>query len=856
MEKGNISEKGKHIWESMNNPAISDEVNIDTDELAAEGFDFMQIIQIQRGMEEHLPVEIYKKPEYDFFQMEQIRFGLKEGLDISVYAKPEYSHMIMRELRLALTDKISLEPYLSYVTDGRILKEIRLGLRNGIDLGFYAKQGFDNLQLEEIRIAKESHVPIDEYISISFFGTQLREIRLGIENHVDVSVYATGEYDWFQMRELRLGLEEHLDVMVYARRFLNWRQMEQIRLGLEQYLDVSSYALVSLSPDAMRHRRMALLKIRTEKETALQIARSRQQEKLESSYIAKNAANDAGRTANEGLKGEAAGDNSEGAGNKDGVRGKESFSSKDGTSSKDGANSKEGFGSKYGINKTEDISRAESVGKAEDELDIARLLGRARELSSHDESGGIDPELEKIFKTAVDTGVQGTVEIKEDGIVATLELRMRDDFEDYTTAQIVQFLNDNQVKQGIDKAAIEKMIKENKFYQPVVVARGREAVDGQDGKYTFLFATETPTIPKIMQDGSVDYFDMKLFEFVEKDQLLAEYAPATMGSFGYKVTGEMIVPKKGQDLPPLRGSGFYMSQDRSKYFASIRGKISLLGAFTMEITNVFVVNKDVDVGTGNIRFDGDVLVKGDVRTGYAIIAQGDVCVEGHVEGARIKSGQDIVVKKGMNGNNIGVLEAGGNISGTFFEAVNMNAGKNINANYILNSFATCGGKIEISGKKGSILGGRLCAASGILAYTVGNFSGTRNRLQVGITEDILKEYQEMVQKLKRVEAEVQVIQKGKAGFDKNPSTNPEVVELKRKIALALDMKIEECMTTAAKRDEIAARMEVAEKAVIKILGTVNEGTKVTVSMCEMEVAKPMTHVYFAHKGKRVAIMKM
>ena len=46
------------------------------DKLKKKGFMDIQLHQIQLGLSEGLPVEIYAKSEFDWFQMEEIRKGL------------------------------------------------------------------------------------------------------------------------------------------------------------------------------------------------------------------------------------------------------------------------------------------------------------------------------------------------------------------------------------------------------------------------------------------------------------------------------------------------------------------------------------------------------------------------------------------------------------------------------------------------------------------------------------------------------------------------------------------------------------------------------------------------------------
>ena len=67
---------------------------------------------------------------------------------------------------------------------------------------------------------------------------------------------------------------------------------------------------------------------------------------------------------------------------------------------------------------------------------------------------------------------------------------------------------------------------------------------------------------------------------------------------------------------------------------------------------------NVDNSTGNLRFNGDVVVKGFVQEGFEIHSTGNVRIEGSVEGASIYADGSILLVNGINGMGRGILQAG------------------------------------------------------------------------------------------------------------------------------------------------------------------------------------------------------
>lgn len=70
--------------------------------LEGKQFELSQVLQIKKGLDQHLNVDIYAKTCYDDDQMREIRLGLKEGLDVTSYANPDYDSNEMFRKRAIL----------------------------------------------------------------------------------------------------------------------------------------------------------------------------------------------------------------------------------------------------------------------------------------------------------------------------------------------------------------------------------------------------------------------------------------------------------------------------------------------------------------------------------------------------------------------------------------------------------------------------------------------------------------------------------------------------------------------------------------------------------------------------------
>ena len=143
-----------------------------------------------------------------------------------------------------------------------------------------------------------------------------------------------------------------------------------------------------------------------------------------------------------------------------------------------------------------------------------------------------------------------------------------------------------------------------------------------------------------------------------------------------------------------------------KAYSEVAGHATLEGD-QIFVSNMYEVPANVDTSTGDIEYEGNVLVHGNVIAGYTIKAKGDIVVEGVVEGATLYAGGHIILKRGIQGMDRGVLRANGNVISKFIESATVEAGGYVTADAIMHSNISAKGDITVEGKKGYITGGTI-----------------------------------------------------------------------------------------------------------------------------------------------------
>lgn len=259
------------------------------------------------------------------------------------------------------------------------------------------------------------------------------------------------------------------------------------------------------------------------------------------------------------------------------------------------------------------------------------------------------------------------------------------------------------------------------------VATGIPAKAGDDGRLDMQI--DEAVHLKVDTHGRVDWHDHGRSEDVAEATPLARILPPTAGVHGVDVRGTYLEPKPGRPLDPARvmGEGTRLSVVQPDLIeTACPGHFHRDRQRKLCVQPRLVVEGDVDFRQGNIDTKLSVLVKGDVKTGFAIKSAGDIEVMGVIEDARISAQGRLIVK-------------GGILPGTN----RVKAHGDIDARYVSNREVKChtlrvGGSLRWSRVMATgdviakeILGGDLICAGNVMVDQVGNADGLGTRIQVG-----------------------------------------------------------------------------------------------------------------------------
>lgn len=463
----------------------------------------------------------------------------------------------------------------------------------------------------------------------------------------------------------------------------------------------------------------------------------------------------------------------------------------------------------------------------------------------------------KIAEPQEEVKVDATAEVtlSPDRMKGYIQITPPDNGRMLTLEEVLETLNKNGVIFGINRANLESIVKYPTFNEMICVAEGLPSQNGQNGKLEVFFDIKKDSKPTILEDGRVDFRELNLIESVNQGQTLCTIVPPVQGTAGRTVSGTDIPPVEGKPAILPKGRNVSISPDGQSLVAGISGQVSYVDG-KINIFATYEVPADVDNSTGNINFVGNVIVRGNVLAGFTIEAGGNVEVWGVVEGAVIKAAGDIILRRGMQGMGKGILVSGGDIVARYIENSNIEAKNNVKSEAIMHSNVKCGNKLELSGRKGLLVGGTCKVGKEIIAKVIGSHMATVTDIEVGVDPTIRERYKALRDEIATMESDMKKAEQA-------------ITILKRlEIAGALTPEKQEIMVKSVRtkvfftnrilelKDEMTqmeAMLQQDSYGRVRCYNFIYSGTKVAIGSCLMFVRENLQYCTLYRDGADIRV---
>lgn len=425
--------------------------------------------------------------------------------------------------------------------------------------------------------------------------------------------------------------------------------------------------------------------------------------------------------------------------------------------------------------------------------------------------------------------------------------------------EIMSDLGYNKVRYGIREDVIRQYLAERRYCTEYVFAEGTAPVHGKDAKIEYMFPTSTKLQPHHNEDGTVDYKDLNTIIHVQKGDLLARLIPEDPGKSGKNVYGEEIKPRTVKTAKLEYGRNISINEARTEIYSDVTGHVMFINGKAF-VSNVYEVPADIDNSIGNIDYDGSVHVKGNVKSGFSIHAEGDVIVDGVIENATVCASGQIIVKRGIQGMHRGVLNAGSNIISKYIENATITAGGYIESEIILNSTVSAGGSVAVHGKKGLINGGVTRAANSIEADTLGTEMETPTMLEVGVDPAKKERYMELKKTLAEADqklSDTKVILDNYAGMIKRGERLPsDKLIYVQKMALEYKEKKAALEPLRSEMNAIHVEMMVAAHSYVAVGQMAHPGVTVSIADLEYRIKNVIQHSKFKKQDGNIQVVPL
>ena len=372
--------------------------------------------------------------------------------------------------------------------------------------------------------------------------------------------------------------------------------------------------------------------------------------------------------------------------------------------------------------------------------------------------------------------------------------------------QIVHALAKAFVTKGINKLALKKVLVVSHqlgagetFTQ--VVAKGKAPIQGTDTKFTPLVDDPTKQVlaPRdTNNDGKVDMLNLGETITVAKGQPLMRRTPATKGTPGLTVQGNVIPCTAGNESTFYIGIGTKVSPEDPNLLIAEEGGMPILQERGMDVEDALCL-QNIGVATGHVKFKGHVVVTDNIESDMIVRATGSLTVGGFIESADVQAQGDINVAKGIIGHNVSedqkrscVVKAGGSITANYGQFSELQAGEDIILSiHCMNNDIRSGRDLIVcdsESKQGTLSGGQAVIGRRISCVNLGVEGDTATYVQAFALYQRLKDRQVKLQEeynnaqertieLVREELEFKKIPKGEREPEKEQQ-----LELDKKLA--------------------------------------------------------------------------
>lgn len=295
----------------------------------------------------------------------------------------------------------------------------------------------------------------------------------------------------------------------------------------------------------------------------------------------------------------------------------------------------------------------------------------------------------------------------------------------------------------------------------VEIAKGVSPTPGENGWVRFYHPMAKRV--KLLEDGRADFRNIDRYINVKLGEKLATKFEGTPGIPGFDVFGN-IIPAPSIKRPKLMIGKNIVEKEiieegkpLQEYFAETNGVIFATET-SITVSPELQIAGNVGLATGNIQFDGNVIVRGDIEPGSVVTCTGSLVVYGNLESNAIKVEQDLIVHGGIKGSSTDIIQVTGRVQAKFIENSHLETeGDIVIEGAILNSTVDTLGSVILNGTNGNLVSSKVRTYEGISLSSLGSSAELDVSIELGFHYKNDRTFQDIAKKVLMGEKEMEKI---------------------------------------------------------------------------------------------------
>jgi hypothetical protein len=391
------------------------------------------------------------------------------------------------------------------------------------------------------------------------------------------------------------------------------------------------------------------------------------------------------------------------------------------------------------------------------------------------------------------------------------------------------------VTYGVDDERLSDLLHNNRYDEPVVIAQGSLPVHAQSATIQYHFNTNRGKPYLELDFGRIDLRELNFIENRYEGDLLASLLPPVKPKDGTTVTGTTVYAETTTEPVQLSaGENTELSTDGTAVYATMDGNVKLdRGKVTVE---PLVYVERVDYETGNIDFDGSVVVEKDIADRFVVKAGGDVQVGGGVGRATVEAGGNVLLKRGINGGGEGRIECGGNLFAKYVESSTVACKDHVFVEEaIMHSRISAWKHCVLNGRRAEIIGCAIIVGGTLWCKKLGSIAEAPVHVSVGVSPDFLLEYRrtnmELAEREDRLERVHQQLEQVERALAEGHSAE-KLDQAREQLAGEATSLTEEVRGLRRSYHEMRDQLTASRKSMVVVEDTVYKGATITFGSVE------------------------